>query len=78
MICDVYYLLLLNLKVYARDETVELKMDRVRFTKDEEQRDLDDKTEVVDAFRYGSTYVPIDDPESLKLKVEKCFDVLGD
>ena len=64
-------------KVYAKDETVELKTDRARFTKDDEQRDLDDKTDVVDAYKYGSTYVPIDDPESLKLKAEKCFSVLG-
>ena len=64
-------------KVYAKDETVELKSERARFTKDEEQRDLDERSEVVDAYRYGSTYVPIDDVESLKLKVEKCFDVLG-
>lgn len=64
-------------KVYAKDETVELKTERARYTKDEEQRDLDEKTDVVDAYRYGTTYVPIDDTESIKLKVEKCFDVLG-
>ena len=65
-------------KVYAKDDTVELKTDRARFTKDDEQRDLDEKADVIDAFRYGSTYVPIDnDPELLKLKVEKCFSLLG-
>lgn len=65
-------------KVNAKDESVELKIDRARFTKDDEQRDLDDKTDVIDAYRYGSTYVPIDnDAETLKLKVEKCFSLLG-
>ncbi len=64
-------------KVYAKDESVELKTDRARFTKDDEQRDLDEKTEVVDAYRYGSTYVPIDDADSVKLQAEKCFDLLG-
>ena len=64
-------------KVYAKDETVELKIDRTRFTKDDEKRNLDDKADVIDAFRYGSTNVPIDDPESVKLKVEKCFTLLG-
>lgn len=65
-------------KVFAKDENVELKTDRARFTKDDEQRDLDDKTDVVDAYRYGSTYVPIDtDSSVLRLQVEKCFSVLG-
>lgn len=65
-------------KVYAKDESVQLKIDRARFTKDDEQRDLDDKSDVVDAYRYGSTYVPIDnDSSSLRLQVEKCFGVLG-
>ncbi|RNA39402.1 X-ray repair cross-complementing 5-like [Brachionus plicatilis] len=65
-------------KVFAKDENVELKIDRARFTKDDEQRDLNDKTDTVDAFKYGSTYVPIDsDTVSLKLQVEKCFNILG-
>lgn len=65
-------------KVFAKDENVELKTDRARFTKDDEQRDLNDKTDIVDAFKYGSTYVPIDsDTVSLKLQVEKCFNILG-
>jgi hypothetical protein len=65
-------------RVYAKDENVELKTDRARFTKDEEQRDLDDKNDVIDAYKYGSTYVPIDaDSDALKLKVEKCFSLLG-
>lgn len=65
-------------KVYAKDESVDIKTDRARFTKDDEQRDLDDKADVIDAYKYGSTYVPIDcDPETLKLKVEKCFSMLG-
>lgn len=64
-------------KVYAKDDTVELKTDRARFTKDEEQRDLDEKTDVIDAYRYGSSYVPIDSADSLRLSVEKCFGVLG-
>jgi hypothetical protein len=65
-------------KVMAQDETVELKSDRARFTKDDEQRELDSKTDVIDAYKYGSTYVPIDaDADSLRLKVEKCFSLLG-
>ena len=64
-------------KVYAKDEAVELKTDRARFTKDDEQRDLDEKTEVVEAYRYGTTYIPIDNPDLLKYPVEKCFSVLG-
>lgn len=65
-------------KVFAKDENVELKTDRARFTKDDEQRDLNDKTDTVDAFKYGSTYVPIDsEAVSLKLQSEKCFNVLG-
>jgi ATP-dependent DNA helicase 2 subunit 2 len=64
-------------KVYAKDEMVELKTDKARFTKDDEQRDLDDKTDVVDAFRYGSSFVPIDNSDSLALKAEKCFSMLG-
>jgi ATP-dependent DNA helicase 2 subunit 2 len=64
-------------KVYAKDEKVELKTDRARFTKDDEQKDLDEKTEVIDAYRYGSTYIPIDNPETLKYPNEKCFTLLG-
>lgn len=64
-------------KVYAKDDKIELKTDRARFTKDDEQRDLDDKTDVVNAYRYGSTYVPIDDDETLHYKVEKGFSLLG-
>lgn len=64
-------------KVYAKDESVDIKTDRARFTKDDEQRDLDDKTDVVDAYRYGTDFIPIDDHESLRLKAEKCFEVLG-
>lgn len=56
---------------------MELKTERTRVTKDEEQRDLDEKEDVIDAYRYGTTYIPIDDPESLRLKAEKCFDILG-
>jgi ATP-dependent DNA helicase 2 subunit 2 len=63
-------------KVYAKDETVELKTDRARFTKDDEQRDLDN-ADIVDAYRYGSTYVPIDDAESLRLQVTKSFNLIG-
>lgn len=65
-------------KVYAKDESVDLKMDKARFTKDEEQRDLNDKADLIDAYKYGSTYVPVDnDSDALKLKVEKCFSLLG-
>jgi hypothetical protein len=64
-------------KVYAKDTTVQLKTDRTRFTKDDEKRNLDDKTETIDAYRYGSTNVPIDDADSVRLKVEKCFSLLG-
>ena len=63
-------------KVYAKDETVELKTDRARFTKDDEQRDLDN-ADIVDAYRYGSTYVPIDDAESLRLQVTKSFNLMA-
>lgn len=65
-------------KVFAKDENVELKIDRARFTKDDEQRDLNDKADTVDAFKYGSTYVPIDsETVTLKLQAEKCFHILG-
>ena len=64
-------------KVYAKDESVNIKTDRARFTKDDEQRDLDDKNDLVDAYRYGTDYIPIDDTEALRLKADKCFDVLG-
>lgn len=64
-------------KVYAKDASVELATDRARFTKDDEQRDLNDKSDLVDAYRYGSTYVPIDNADELRLKAEKCFSLLG-
>ena len=64
-------------KVYAKDESVSVKIDHARFTKDDEQRDLDDKSEVVNAFRYGTTFVPIDNPDLLRYPVEKCFSLLG-
>ena len=63
-------------KIYAKDDT-ETKIDRARFTKDDEQRDLDNKEDVVDAFKYGSTYVPIDNTETLRLEVTKCFSLIG-
>ena len=56
---------------------MELKTERTRTTKDEEQRNLDEKEDVIDAYRYGTDYIPIDDPESLRLHAEKCFDILG-
>ena len=31
----------------------------------------------MDAFKYGSTYVPIDNVDSLRLEVTKCFSVIG-
>jgi ATP-dependent DNA helicase 2 subunit 2 len=63
-------------KLYAKDDS-ETKTDRARFTKDDEQRDLDDKEDVVDAFKYGTTFVPIDDTDSLRLNVTKCFSIIG-
>lgn len=64
-------------KVYAKDENVELKTDKARLTMDEEQRDLEE-SELMDGYKYGSKGVPVDmDPENLRLKVEKCFTLLG-
>jgi ATP-dependent DNA helicase 2 subunit 2 len=63
-------------KLYAKDET-ETKTDRARFTKDDEQRDLPEKDDVIDAYKYGSTYVPIDHPDTLRLEVTKCFSLIG-
>jgi hypothetical protein len=64
-------------KVYAKDPSVALSLDRARFTKDDEQRDLNDKSDLVDAYKYGSTYVPVTNADDLRLKAEKCFSLLG-
>ena len=64
-------------RVYARDETAEVKSDRVLFTKDDDQRDLDAKSDLVDAFRYGTTFIPVDNPDLLRLRSEKQFTLLG-
>ena len=63
-------------KIFAKDNT-ETKTDRARFTKDDEQRDLDSKEDVVDAYKYGSTYVPIDNADTLRLEVTKSFSLIG-
>jgi len=63
-------------KIYAKDGT-KTKTDRARFTKDDEQRDLPEKEDVIDAFKYGSTYVPIDNSDVLRLDVQKCFSLIG-
>ena len=38
---------------------------------------MPEKEDVIDAFKYGSTYVPIDNSDELRLKVEKCFSLIG-
>lgn len=64
-------------KVYAKDESVDLVIEHARFTKDDEQRDLSDKAEIVDAYKYGTSYIPIDNSDKLKYPAEKCFTLLG-
>ena len=65
-------------KVYARDPTTEIKVDRGRYTKDEQDQEIE-KDELTDGFRYGSTFVPMskDAVEDMKYQSEKCFSVIG-
>lgn len=65
-------------KVYARDPTNEIKVDRGRYTKDEEDREVEQE-ELTDGFRYGTTFVPINKEtlEDMKYHSEKCFSILG-
>ena len=65
-------------KVYARDPTSEIKVDRGRYTKDEQDEELN-KEELTDGFRYGTTFVPISKEtlEDMKYHSEKCFSIIG-
>lgn len=65
-------------KVYARDPTTEIRIDRSRYTKDEQDQEVE-KEELMDGFRYGTTFVPIDKDalEDMKYSSEKCFSILG-
>lgn len=65
-------------KVYARDPKTEIKIDRSRYTKDEQDEEIE-KEELTDGFRYGTTFVPIDKEmlEDMKYHSEKCFSVIG-
>ena len=65
-------------KVYARDPTTEIKIDRGRYTKDEQDQEVE-KEELTDGFRYGTTFVPIDKEtlEDMKYQSEKCFSIVG-
>lgn len=65
-------------KVYARDPTTEIKVDRGRYTKDEQDEELD-KEELTDGFRYGTTFVPISKEtlDDMKYRSEKCFSIIG-
>ena len=65
-------------KVYARDPTTEIKVDRGRYTKDEQDQEID-KEELTDGFRYGTTFVPINKEtlDEMKYQSEKCFSVIA-
>ncbi|CAM4754730.1 unnamed protein product [Rotaria magnacalcarata] len=65
-------------KVYARQPTTEIKVDRGRYTKDEEDREIE-KEELTDGFRYGTTFVPINKEtlDDMKYHSEKCFSIIG-
>ena len=65
-------------KVYARDPTKEIKIDRGRFTKDEQDEEVE-KEELTDGFRYGTTFVPISKEtlDEMKYESEKCFSIVG-
>jgi hypothetical protein len=65
-------------KVYARDPTCEIKIDRGRYTKDEHDEEID-HDELTDGFRYGTTFVPITKEalDDLKYHSEKCFSIIG-
>ncbi|CAF3652063.1 unnamed protein product [Rotaria sordida] len=65
-------------KVYARDPTTEIKIDRGRYTKDEQDQEIE-KEELTDGFRYGTTFVPINKEalDDMKYQSEKCFSIIG-
>ncbi|CAF4451221.1 unnamed protein product, partial [Rotaria sp. Silwood2] len=65
-------------KVYARDPTTEIKVDRGRYTKDEQDQEIE-KEELTDGFRYGTTFVPINKEtlDEMKYQSEKCFAVIA-
>ncbi|CAF0722876.1 unnamed protein product [Adineta ricciae] len=65
-------------KVYARDPTTEIKVDRSRYTRDEQDEEIE-KEELTDGFRYGTTFVPItkETLEDMKYQSEKCFSIIG-
>ncbi len=65
-------------KVYARDPTTEIKVDRGRYTKDEQDQEIE-KEELTDGFRYGTTFVPINKEtlDEMKYQSEKCFSVIA-
>lgn len=65
-------------KVYARDPATEIKVDRSRYTKDEQDEEIE-KEELTDGFRYGTTFVPItkETLEDMKYQSEKCFSIIG-
>ncbi|CAF2833569.1 unnamed protein product [Rotaria sp. Silwood2] len=65
-------------KVYARDPTSEIKIDRGRYTKDEQDQEIE-KEELTDGFRYGTTFVPINKEtlDDMKYQSEKCFSIIG-
>ncbi|CAF1066284.1 unnamed protein product [Rotaria magnacalcarata] len=65
-------------KVYARDPTTEIKVDRGRYTKDEQDQEIE-KEELTDGFRYGTTFVPINKEtlDEMKYQSEKCFAIIA-
>ncbi|UJR27942.1 hypothetical protein I4U23_009202 [Adineta vaga] len=65
-------------KVYARDPTTEIKVDRGRYTKDEQDQEIE-KEELTDGFRYGTTFVPINKEtlDEMKYQSEKCFSIIA-
>jgi len=65
-------------KVYARDPSTEIKVDRGRYTKDEQDQEIE-KDEITDGFRYGTTFVPINKEtlDDMKYRSEKCFSIIA-
>ena len=65
-------------KVYARDPSTEIKVDRGRYTKDEQDQEIE-KDEITDGFRYGTTFVPINKEtlDEMKYHSEKCFSIIA-
>ncbi|CAF0990776.1 unnamed protein product [Didymodactylos carnosus] len=65
-------------KVFAREPKIEIKTDRGRYTKDEVDQEIE-KEEIIDGYRYGSTFVPIskEDSDEMKYQSEKCFQIIG-